>query len=675
MKILRAGWTGALWGVIGWLAYAVVEFAVVGVAPERYGMSLADWYWKLSGILLLFYLVAGFATGGIVGALTAGRNPRMAGALSLTLAFLVNLAAVRGGWPSILAASAFAALLLWSLSAPLRAKQLGLLTNPWAVASFLLITASTDNKELLRHSVAVRFAGVAIVLAVFALLAWLESRIRRSEAPPRLSRQAIAVLVGILVTSGAGLWLNPGAIVASTTPVTPANPSRPNVVLVTMDTVRADHVSLYGYARNTTPNLAALAESATVYSHPVAASNQTLTSHASIFTGVYGSWNSARSDTNFPISQQYPTMAELLRAQGYATGAFAANSARLTPYFGINRGFEVFEAPDAIDALAPEKNYCLRHGAREVLDLFFDTREFDLLFTRSEQINRAAFRWLDRARSAGQPFFLFLNYMDAHDPYIPPAPFKSLFAGYDRSLDRVHLEAVGENGKIARERGLAHLISQYDGGIAYEDSQIGVVIHGLKDRGLYDNTLIVITGDHGEGLGEHGVWGHGVTTFENVVYVPLLVKYPRQTEARRLDESAGHVDILPTVLDVTGVPSPRLLQGRSLRSSEASRMLLSESFPSTSRVIGRRQDYTVRALFVERFKFVETSKGARALYDLSADPSETRDICEAESARCAAMGVQLDTWVRAIPPPPSPPKTKLDPRSLERLRTLGYIGN
>jgi arylsulfatase A-like enzyme len=668
----------ALWGVLAWLAYAVVEFAGAGVTAEaRYGMSLAHWYWKVSGILLMFYLVAGFATGGIFGALTAGRNPRTAGVLSLTLAFLVNLTAVRGGWPSILAASALVAALLWTLSAPRRGKQVGLLTNPWAAASFLLLTAWMDNEELLRHSFVVRFAGVAIALALFALLAALAGRIRRSESPPRLSRQAVAVLVGILLISGAGLWLNPEAIVASTTPTAPATPSRPNVVLVTMDTVRADHVSLYGYARDTTPNLAALAQSATVYSHPVAASNGTLVSHASIFTGVYGSWNGARSDGEFqaPISRQYPTMAELLRAQGYSTGAFAANSAYLIPYFGFNRGFEVFEVPNALRALAPEKDYCLRHGAREILDLFIDTGEFDLEFVRAEEINRAAFRWLERTRSGGRPFLLFLNYMDAHDPYIPPAPFKSSFAGYDRSLHRVgQVAAMVENRKITRERGLAHFVSQYDGGIAYDDSQIGALVAWLKDRGLYDNTLIMITGDHGEGLGDHDLWGHGATTFEDVVYVPLLVKYPGQTQARRLEESAGHIDILPTVLDVTQVPPPRLLQGRSLRTSESSRMLLSEAFPSIHQVGGRRQDYTARALFAERFKFVGTSKGARTLYDLSADPSETRDICEAESARCAAMGVQLDQWVRAIPPPPLP-KTKLDPRSLEHLRTLGYIGN
>jgi arylsulfatase A-like enzyme len=159
------------------------------------------------------------------------------------------------------------------------------------------------------------------------------------------------------------------------------------------------------------------------------------------------------------------------------------------------------------------------------------------------------------------------------------------------------------------------------------------------------------------------------------VYVPLLVKYPRQTQGRRLDESAGHIDILPTVVNVTQVPSPHVLQGRSLRSGEASRLLLSEVFPTSHRVIGRQENYTARALFEQRFKFVGTSQGGRALYDLSADPSETRDICEAESARCAAMRLQLDQWVRAILPPPSPPQTKLDPRSLERLRTVGYIGN
>jgi arylsulfatase A-like enzyme len=447
-------------------------------------------------------------------------------------------------------------------------------------------------------------------------------------------------------------------------------------VLITMDTVRADHTSLYGYARATTPQLAALAQSATVYSHPVAASNTTLVSHASIFTGFYGSWNGARSvgETQTPISPRYATLAELLGAQGYSTAAIAANSAYLIPYFGFDRGFQVFQVPNALRVLAPEKSYCLRHGARMILDHFLNTSEFDLEFVRSEEINQSAFPLLDRAKSNGRPFFLFVNYMDAHNPYVPPAPFNALFPGHDKTLH--HIEELGgmvDRHQIDVKRALGHFISQYDGGIAYVDSQIGALISRLKQQGLYDNTLIVITGDHGEGLGEHGVWGHGVTAYENVVYVPLIVKYPNDTEARRVDEPAGHVDILPTILDFTGTPQPSAAQGRSLRSGTR-RNLFTEAFPSTHLIEGRKQDYTARALFSGNFKLIETTKGRRELYDLSADPGETHDVCLADNSRCVAIQVELDQWVRTIPLPLIP-GTKLDPRNLQHLKSLGYIGN
>jgi arylsulfatase A-like enzyme len=434
-------------------------------------------------------------------------------------------------------------------------------------------------------------------------------------------------------------------------------------------------MSLYGYARNTTPNLSKLAESATVYSHPVAAGNWTLPSHAAIFTGVFSWWSGIRSRDNRmqPISAQIPTLPELLWQKGYFTGAIAANSGVLIPQFGFDRGFEVFQSRNAMRVIPRSKRYSLRTGARYVLDFFSDTDDFDLLYARGDEITRGAFRFLDRAPSEKRPFFLFLNYMDAHGPYSPPAPFRSLFSqmipGEHQAEINKRYAAVAEMehpGAAELARLQQQVIAGYDGGIAYIDAQAGEVIRQLKERGLYDNTLIVITSDHGEAFGEHRYTGHGHSVYENETYVPLLIKYPHSQEKQLINKPVGHTDLFATMLGVVGA-EPKNGQGVNLKTAEnADREVFIEDLPDSPR-------RSARAVISGSMKYIELRNGSHVLYDLASDPAESRDLCEPQADRCSALKDRLERWTKTIPA--VLPTRKLDSPALNNLRNLGYIAH
>ena len=200
-----------------------------------------------------------------------------------------------------------------------------------------------------------------------------------------------------------------------------------------MDTVHADHLAVYGYERDTTPNLKDLARDSMVYTNAISASDITLTSHASLFTGMYPSWHGAYCDPRNAaygraISERYPTLAELLRSAGYQTTGVAANL-YLRADFGLERGFDRFRIPRPVPMLAAENAFMLRRGIRRGLSLVFDTAQFDRLYAMGEDINAELFAELGALSKPGRPAFTFVNYMDAHFPYVPPAPYDARFPG------------------------------------------------------------------------------------------------------------------------------------------------------------------------------------------------------------------------------------------------------
>jgi arylsulfatase A-like enzyme len=694
--------TGAKHGLWVWLVYGIVEFVLACGIPLLLEPDVQLLGWQLRPIALVFglYALFGAVLGGIAGALVGGterdgdaafsKRHAVAAALTLVVAFVANLLPAGPLAPSEYIALAIALMLGASFAGALASsvwlERTAFLANPWAVSSLLLAmpwinrVALVDHSTILRTVVSVLLLGVVVTLAVL----WhrlLSGRTELVQRPAVLAGTASLLLLSVALFAGR-------ATIARANHDSGVRASgKPNVVLITMDTVRADHLSLYGYERDTTPFLRSLAREATVYTRAVATSDETLTTHASIFTGLYPRWHGAYAappdyPNGRPLSARHTTLTELLRSNGYLTAGEVANYGQLSPPMGVAKGFASYYAPRAmrLSQLPWEsaRPFFLREGAKHLLSFVADTSVFETHCLRAADINQRAFAFLDRAERRS-PFFLFLNYMDAHGPYPVLAPFNTRFPGRDP-----HFNTAGEwnmtwavlGGKrhvSAAER--AHLVSQYDGGIAYEDEQIGTLVARLRELGLYENTLLIISGDHGETFGEHDLMQHAVgSVFDELVHVPLLIKYPQQHEARKSDELVSQVDLMPTTLDAVGISAPAGIQGRSLRSprAEDSDAVYSEAIPPPNlpRLNPRFRGFR-RAIFVGSWKLVSWTDGPPELYDLANDPGETHNQYRTGDTRVTALANRLSAWAAGAPQNADRPD-KPDKATVEKLKSLGY---
>src|SRR5712691_4632913 len=292
----------------------------------------------------------------------------------------------------------------------------------------------------------------------------------------------------------------------------PAN-DPPNVLLITIDTVRADHVGCYGYKLIETPHLDALAAAGVRFTNAYTPVPITLPAHSVILTGTYPMRTGMHDFSGNRLNASQPTLATLLHERGYTTGA-VMGSAVLDSRFGLNRGFDFYYDQFDFSRL--------------------DERNIDAMMRPGNEVVNHALSWLEGNRR--KPFLLWVHLYDAHHPYNPPSPYREKY--------RTHL---------------------YDGGIAFVDAQVGRLVASLKAKGIYDRTLIVVAGDHGEGLGEHGEKTHGFFIYDTTLHVPLIFKLPSSSEQPKsvVADAANLADILPTVLDIMGTSSPKEVQGRS----------------------------------------------------------------------------------------------------------------
>jgi arylsulfatase A-like enzyme len=448
-----------------------------------------------------------------------------------------------------------------------------------------------------------------------------------------------------------------------------------------MDTVRADHTSLGGYERNTTPHLAELAGSSTTFLNAYAASDWTLPSHASLFTSYYPGAHGAYCDGNFsrmpPLPDRFDTMAEYLRRAGYTTMAVTANQSGIQRDFGIHQGFQYFSCRNPTGFWNRPNRYHLSHAVWSALKWAFPKAEPKDLYRRADDINGEVLELLDQHLPRQAPFFLFVNYMDAHDPYEPRAPYDMKYPGKDRRFGRQwYLDMKNEVLRLQRtvtDAERRHMESQYDGGISLIDASIAAVLARLKERRALDNTLIVVTSDHGEAFGERHHVGHANSIYNDVIRVPLLIKYPRSTGRVVSSEPVSLVDVLPTVLDVLGIQGKRPFHGRSLRSSSGTLRgkVFAESYSCTG--VHPRLQRTLRSVISHPLKLIQSSRGSAELYDIAGDPGETRDLAGPRSVVLAALLRNLQDWVSANAPLAKAMPAQLDEKALERLKTLGYV--
>jgi arylsulfatase A-like enzyme len=462
----------------------------------------------------------------------------------------------------------------------------------------------------------------------------------------------------------------------------PAAGARPDVVLIVLDTVRADHLSVYGYGRDNTPRLGELAAHAVRHDRAIAAGDMTLSTHGSLFTGLYarqhGAHRSEAVPTGRPLAEKFDTLAERLSRAGYWTGAVVSNTAYLSHAFGFNQGFRSYDVRNPVRLLAGTPVYSPRKWLRQILSALAPRSVREHRYRDAAAINAEVFALLDRGRETERPFFLFVNYMDAHVPVNPPPPFDTMYPGRDESFTTddyyALLREMVKGGREVTPREREHLVSQYDGAIAWLDSQVGRLLDGLRARGLYDDALIVVTSDHGEAFGDRALLNHGVSVYQDQVSVPLLIKYPRQEAGRTDDRLASTVDLLPTVLDVAGLGPAEGVAGTSLRgpAPDAPRTVTAESYPFLFEL---NPDFrrTERAVFRGPLKLVVSTSGKRELYDLSADGDERRNLYAERDSVARDLEARLEGWLEVTVSQADSGEVKLDGATRDRLEALGYL--
>ena len=420
-----------------------------------------------------------------------------------------------------------------------------------------------------------------------------------------------------------------------------AGQNRPHVLIYLIDTLRADHLGSYGYPLETSPNLDAFARNAIRFTRSMAQSSWTRTSVASIFTGLHPRSHAVNGRTD-TLSPNAVTLAGVLRATGYQTGGFITNG-NVSENFGLHHGFD---------------DYVYLRELR--------TAE---IYVQSDALNERAFGWLE-GRDAERPFFLYLHSTDPHGPYTPRSPFRERFIEVQQFPELVALRTLPPAGLTAAE------IPAVSAEITHNDHHFGQLMQWLRDHDLYDQTLIFIMSDHGEAFHEHGRWGHGTTLYQEQIAVPLIVKLPGQVGAgRTVDDLAQHVDIMPSILDLLGVPIPDVVQGRSLWPTVVSgRVDPNTTSTSYLKLDGREMESLQTATHkLIRFPVEGQPLSRTELYDLAADPAELEDLSR---TRQVAGGYLLSTLQAAVLDRPVYLETSeavIDEELADRLRALGYI--
>jgi arylsulfatase A-like enzyme len=530
----------------------------------------------------------------------------------------------------------------------------------------LLITRYHLYRDLFHESIrtwsvqGLLFNG-ALLLAfglLFVLLWWLG---RRPAAGRALRPGASLALTGVLLVlaglAGTVAWPR-SALTSAPAGIPPGLEDAPNVILIGVDTLRADRLSCYGYGASQTPQIDALAADGVRYADTTAQASWTKPSFATLFTSLYPSSHTATGKPH-RLPQAVTTLAEVLAAGGYHAGGVADN-VNIAPVFGFDQGFADYEylEPDYFflgnEAASQTALYqVLRRAWAMVSGGRIQVENF---YQDAAVVHRHAVDWL--AANRGTRFFLFLHYMDPHDPYFAH-PYDG--SGYARASD--------QNPDPALAPAFSAL---YDGEVRYLDGYLGQLFDWLKAEGLYDDALIVLTADHGEEFQEHGGWWHGQTLYQEQIAVPLIVKYPRSARAGTVvTELARSLDVAPTILDVAGLPVPEAMVGQSLWSAAEP--------PAYAFAEEDHEGNVLQALRTPGHKLIvandDNPRGLppQELFDLEADPGEQEDLYAAQSGLATAMSDTLrQVMAQALERAVAAEGGTLDPAVQEQLRNLGY---
>ena len=398
-----------------------------------------------------------------------------------------------------------------------------------------------------------------------------------------------------------------------------------NVLLITLDTTRADHLGCYGYEAIETPNIDRLAAEGTLYERCYTPVPITLPSHLSILTGTYPVYHGVHENAGFYVAPELDTLPEILKRRGYDTAAFVG-AFPLDSQTGLDQGFDLYD-----------DNYpsSLEEGKHPSLRGFFDERP-------AAEVVRPAMAWLDQRGAA--PFFLWTHFFDPHQPQIPPSPYRERYASV-----------------------------LYDGEIASVDEAIGRLIERLEERGFLDRTLIVLTADHGEGLGEHGELTHALLLYSQTIRVPLIVRDPGGPAGERVAAPVATVDILPTILDRLGLEVPAAVQGDLLPPTNATATPRRKIFSETLYGALLQGWSPLERLTVEDWMLIHGP--SPQLYHLGDDSQELHNLADSDPERLKAMrGALLERKRELAVGGVAAAEETVSPEKRARLAALGYLG-
>ncbi|MBW1853148.1 MAG: sulfatase-like hydrolase/transferase [Deltaproteobacteria bacterium] len=450
----------------------------------------------------------------------------------------------------------------------------------------------------------------------------------------------------------------------------------PQVILIVLDTVRADRLSLYS-EHGRTKNLETFAQEALVFENCVAPSGLTIPSHASLFTGFYprehgshGNLTTTSTDifgfpTLRPLSEKFLTLAEIFADNGYKTAAIVSNAIVLNPALRLYQGFQIADTSMSIGHIYHTYPF------RPVLHIFsYITNlypKYTLYYRTADDINRESINVLQKIFA--NSFFLFINYLDAHEPYRPPRPYHGYFA--EKTFPQLHrLEQYLRRfvvKKWNKKNWTSYQLSQYDGEIAYLDAQLGKLFSRLKEMGIYDSSLIIVTSDHGELFGTHGFVGHRVPLYEGEIKVPLIIKFPFSGRVGREKKMISLCDLYPTILSICGLPIPDDISAKAF--GDSSSPLVSELYNFG---IGEH-----RIIYWGNYKYMRyENQRDPELYDLSKDPEEHDNLVEKLPNVTALMEKNLNDWKKRHKPKyvlSADEEVTTGELMEEQLKALGYI--
>ena len=407
----------------------------------------------------------------------------------------------------------------------------------------------------------------------------------------------------------------------------PGNPSSPNIIFITVDTLRADHLRCYGDNQVRTPNIDSLAADGIRFTTVIASVPLTLPSHCSIMTGTYPMFHGVRDNVGYRLDPSVETLAQILKGHGYVTGAVVGTYV-LDRSFGLGTGFDFyydhFESktdPGGIINMAQQ----LKRPGKEVVN--------------------QALSWISRV--GGHPYFLWVHFYDVHDPYAPPPPFKNEYAA-----------------------------RPYDGEIAYVDQQVGRLVASLKEKRLYGKTLVVLTSDHGESLGEHREIRHGYFVYDATLLVPLIIKpFQDSTKARTVTQQVRSIDIAPTILEMLGFSKGHMMQGASLVDLMLGKQRATAPDAYSESYYPRQFGWSaLRSLRVQNLKYIDAPHPE--LYELAQDPGELRNRAADRPALVGELKARLRALEQSSNATQSQmtPSRPLGPEEMEKLASLGYVG-